>query len=289
MATFEFNGKGFYIDGKLKKQLDEKVVPDLLKKDKDIVFIVDGRERTGKSVFAMILGAYMASKFNTAFDLTNICLNPTEFRERIEKSNKNDVVIYDEAHRGMGSSSALSEVNKILKDLMMEMGQKNLFVVVVLPTFFELQRYQALFRTSGLFHVYERKRKRGFWVYLNERHKMKLYMKGKKEFNYNVIKWPPFRGRFLNQYPIDETQYRTKKGRSFKEKERKTLNEKYMEQRDKLMYVLSTEIGCNIAQLSKMMKYYQIELKRDAIKNILDKFEMNHKKNIKILPQTPLN
>ena len=54
---------------------------------------------------------------------------------------KNEVVIYDEAHRGMASARSLSEINKILKDLMMEMGQRNLFVVIVLPTIFLLDKY----------------------------------------------------------------------------------------------------------------------------------------------------
>jgi len=53
MAKFEFKGKTYYIDGGLQDQLVKKIVPELSKKDKDRVVIVDGRERSGKSVFGM--------------------------------------------------------------------------------------------------------------------------------------------------------------------------------------------------------------------------------------------
>ena len=165
MVTFEFNGKTYYIDGRLKRDFDKKIIPDLLKKDKDAVFLVDGRERSGKSVWGMIHGAYMASKLKSKYDLSNICLDPLEFRNKILSASKREVIIYDEAHRGMGSARTLSEINNILKDLMMEMGQRNLFVFIILPTFFLLDRYAALFRSRGLFHVYERKGKRGYWCF----------------------------------------------------------------------------------------------------------------------------
>ncbi|GAG32123.1 unnamed protein product, partial [marine sediment metagenome] len=117
MATFEFNGKHFYIDGRLKRQLDDKVITDLEKRDKDAVFIVEGKERSGKSKFADILAAYIASKTGTEYNLSNVCMSPLEFRNKIMSAKKKQTVIYDEAHRGMASSRALSEINNILKDL----------------------------------------------------------------------------------------------------------------------------------------------------------------------------
>ena len=83
MAHFEFKGKQFYIDGRLKEQIDTKVIPDLSRRDMDVVFLVDGKERSGKSVFAMVHGAYIASRLGTDFNLSNICLTPKEFRKRI--------------------------------------------------------------------------------------------------------------------------------------------------------------------------------------------------------------
>jgi hypothetical protein len=243
MAHYTFGTKEIYIDGRLKTQFVDIVVPDLAKKDKDAVFIVDGRERAGKSVFAMQLGGLMASSLGTTYDISNICMTPEEFRQRVIKSKKNEVIIYDEAHRGMGSRRALSEINKILVDLMMEMGQKNLFVIIVLPTFFLLDRYPALFRARGLFHIYERKGMRGFWCYFNEKNKFYLFMKGKKEFNYNCMKWPQFRGRFLDQYVLNESLYRDKKKQAFNQPEAEPIEHKYLIWRDKFIAKLAHEVG----------------------------------------------
>lgn len=272
MVVYKFKDVNIYIDGRLKYQLDKKVLPDLKKKDKDAVFIVDGEERSGKSVFAMGLAAYASAYFESDFDLTNICMNPLEFRQKIEKSKKNQVIIYDEAHRGMASARSLSEINNILKDLMMEMGQLNLLVIIVLPTFFLLDKYAALFRARGLFHIYENKRRRGFWAYFNKKHKMTLYLKGKKEFNYNCMKWPYFRGKFYNQYPINEEEYRAKKAKSFKNKPRLTKAEKYIEQRNRLVYALHKELDMGANKLGTLMKIYKVSLRQSILGEILREF-----------------
>ena len=272
MVHFEINGKRLYIDDRIKTQLDSKIIPELKRKDMDAVFIVDGKERIGKSVFAMSIGSYVASCFKSKFDLSNICLNPLEFRDKIQKASKNETVIYDEAHRGMGSAGALTEINKILKDLMMEMGQKNLFVVVVLPTFFLLDRYIVLFRARGLFHIYTNKRQRGYWVFYNERNKKRLFLKGKKEFNYNCITFPSLRGRFMNGYPVSEEEYRKKKSKSFKEGFRQTRNETAEQNTSRLAPLLKKEYGLTIDSINNLYKHYKIVRSRASIALDLRKY-----------------
>jgi len=269
MVTFEFNGKTFYMDGRLKKQLDNKVIPDLKKRDKDAVFIIEGKERVGKTKFSDILAAYVSSKLGTKYNLSNVCMSPQEFRNKIMSANKRQPVIYDEAHRGMASARALSEINNILKDLMMEMGQKNLFVLINLPTFFLLDKYAALFRARGVFHIYERKGRRGFWVYFNERNKLKLYMKGKKEFNYNCMKWPRFRGRFYDQYAIDEQEYRKKKALSFKKRPRITRAEAYKAQRDSLFWFMNKKLEVKQTKIAEICQEMNIVIKRNTISEII--------------------
>lgn len=279
MAFFEFNGKSVYIDNRLKRELDRKVIPDLKRKDKDAVFCVDGKERSGKSVFSMSIAAYIASVLKTEFNLSNVCMQPNEFREKVERSGKRQAIIYDEAHRGMASIRTLSEVNKILKDLMMEMGQRNLFIIVVLPTFFLLDKYVALFRTSGLFHVYENKRRRGYWVYYNEKRKQTLYMLGKREFNYNCMKFPHFRGRFFNKYSLNEEVYREKKAKSFKSKPRVTKIEVLMDQRDTYIWILHQKLKLSSLDIEKLNKKYKLALKARQIRDILAKIREKHVKS----------
>jgi hypothetical protein len=271
MVLFKINDREFYIDGRLKEGLDKKVIPALKVKDEDCVFVVDGDERAGKSVFAMLLGGYCASQLGTPFGLDNVCLNPTEFRNRVMNSSKNDVVIFDEAHRGMASARSLSEVNNILKDLMMEMGQKNLLIIVVLPSYFLLDRYAALFRSKGLFHIYKRKEQRGFWCFFNRKYKLKLYQKGKKDLNYNCMRWPYFRGRFYNQFVIEEALYRGKKAKSFTDKPRVTKGEVWMLQRDKLIFLIHKKFGLGAPSIETLLKEFDIPLKKSQIGEIFAK------------------
>ena len=269
MTIFEYKGKNLYLDEFLKTQLDKKIIPELSKKDKDVVFIVDGKERGGKSKFADILAAYAASQLGTKYDLSCMCMTPEEFRNKIQNAKKNEVVIYDEAHRGMGSRRALSEINNILIDLMMEMGQRNLFVIVVLPTIFMLDRYPALYRARGLFHIYEKERQRGFWVYFNERKKQELYIKGKKLLNYNCMYWPKFRGRFYNQYSIDEEEYRKKKAKAFTDRPRITKVETIMAQRNGLIYYIHKNEDISANKMSSLLKPYGLKLTPQALSEIL--------------------
>lgn len=280
MATFEFNGKTIYIDGRLKEKLEKLIFPELQKKDKDAVFIVDGKERSGKSKFSDALGAYAAYFMKSHYGLDSVCMTPFEFKSKVMQANKNDVIIYDEAHRGMGSRRALSEINNILIDLMMEMGQKNLFVIIVLPTFFMLDRYPALYRARGLFHVYERGKSRGFWVYFNTKRKERLYLLGKKMLNYNCMRWPPFKGRFTGVWAIDEEAYRRKKANSFKEKPRETKMEVYMEQRNAILYLLDQSLNePGSRKLVRLLEPVGVAIKERQIREILEVMRGKFPKN----------
>jgi hypothetical protein len=269
MVLFEYKGKSFYIDGRLDRDLRNKVYKDLLKNDKDNVFLIDGGEGTGKSKFGDILGAHAAKYLGCDYDLDSVCLSPDEFRNRIQYCPNGSVVIYDEAHRGMGSKRALSEINTILVDLMMEMRQKNLYVIIIMPTFFLLEKYAALFRSRGLFHVYERKRQRGFWVFFNEKNKKKLYILGKKLLSYDVMKYPTYRGRFYNQYCVDEQAYRAKKLRVFREKPSITRGDKFKEQRDMVMKLFYENSNMNKKEFSDLMIASGLNLKKTQINDII--------------------
>lgn len=293
MTTFEINKKTYYIDNNLRKEIDEKIIPELSKKDEDVVFIVDGKERSGKSKFADILAGYASLKLKRRYDISNVCMTPSEFRKKVETSKRNEVVIYDEAHRGMGSRRAISEINNILVDLMMEMGQRNLFVIICLPTFFMLDKYPALFRARGLFHIYKKKSQKGFWCYFNEKNKLRLYILGKKLLNYNCMKWPKFRGRFYNQYIVNEKKYRLKKGIAFREKPRYTRAETYKNQRDILFYLINRKFNISQKKISELCKDLDFEIERNTISDLINKketeFEEEKIKSDNFTPNNPEN
>ena len=120
-------------------------------------------------------------------------------------------MLYDEAFTGLNARAAMSIINRTLVKMLAEIRQKRLFVCIVMPTFFDLDRYVALWRSRALIHVYIGKNfQRGFFMFFNMERKKNLYVLGKKYYSYHK---PPcnFKGRFYNTYVIDEQEYRKRK------------------------------------------------------------------------------
>jgi hypothetical protein len=259
VVVVQRGGSEFYIDGVLKEQLDV-VHKRVTEKDEDFFFAVDGKEGAGKSVFAMQLAKYV----DPSFDMSRVCFTAKEFQDAILKAEKGEAVVFDEAFRGLSSRGALTEVNKLLIGLMMECRQKNLFVFVVLPSFFLLDKYAALWRCRGLFHVYRREGRRGFWVFFNDEKKKLLYLHGRKDYSYDHPK-SHMRGRFLEQYVVDEDAYRARKKDALGKTSRSTRAEVYKAHRDLLLWVLHHEFKQSTREIASLMKDFGVELKHVAI------------------------
>ena len=262
------NGKNFYMDQHLSSELD--TIKSRVLKDDDRVFIVDGGERQGKSVLAMQL----AAKVDPTFNLSRVCLSAEEFVDAIKAAKKYQAVVFDEAFTGLSSRTSLSRVNNLIVTLMMEMGQKNLFVFIVMPSIFFLERYVVLFRANGLFHVYTTKGKRGRWLFFNKSKLKYLYLFGKKFFSYNAKGVPTsaFRGRFFDQYVVDEKAYRLKKRKSLESKTLKLRTNKVdYDSRNRLLWALKKELGISIRDLENLIAGYGIRLSRNAISQGVNK------------------
>lgn len=195
----------FHIDKKILGYL-AKVKVLIEKKDKDWVILIDGYEGAGKSTFGMQMGKFI----DPTLDISRVCMTADEFKQTIIDAKKGECVIYDEAVTGLTSGDSVSRIGKLLKSMMMQMRQKNLFVIVILPTVFELNTYAAMSRAKSLFHIYESGGRQGYFVGYNRASTRLLYLKGKKTRSYKVRSW--FRGRFYGKYPINEEEYRKKKG-----------------------------------------------------------------------------
>jgi hypothetical protein len=208
------NETNFYIDGYLKDNLD--IAKKSIKNDWDMCFLIDGTERGGKSVLAMQLASYCDPNFN----IDKVCLSRDEFKKSILKADKYSSVVYDEAFTGLSSRNTMSRINKSIVEMLAEIGQKNLFVFIVCPTFFDLDRYPALWRSRALIHIYTGESfSRGYFRFYGEETKKKLYVFGKKTYDYHCVP-PDFYGRFTNHYVIDEAAYRAKKAKSLSDKEK---------------------------------------------------------------------
>lgn len=214
MVKVESGGQVFYMDGYLQANIDE--AKRVIRKDFDMVFCVDGTEGGGKSVLAMQIAKYCDPTFN----LDRVCMTSKEFTDAIMKAEKYQAVIYDEAYTGLSSKDTMGSVNKAICQMLAEIRQKNLFVFIVMPTFFDLTKYVALWRSRALIHVYLHNGfERGYYRFFNTERKKEMYVYGKKTYNYNAQK-PNFIGSFTKFYTVDEEAYRQKKFKALQMKER---------------------------------------------------------------------
>jgi hypothetical protein len=197
--------KDLYMDGYLHSNLAK--AKEIVKKDWDMIFLVDGGERAGKSVLAQQCGYFLDHTLN----LARICFTPNEFKKAVLEAPPFTCVIYDEGYTGLNSRATMSVINRTLVSLLAEIGQKNLIIFVVMPTYFDLDKYVALWRSRALIHVYTGDDfERGYFAFYNVDTKKRLYIDGKKYYEYTKVK-PNFIGRFLNGYTVDEAAYRQKK------------------------------------------------------------------------------
>lgn len=196
----------YYIAPPIKQMLD-KARYQVINSDWDRVYLVDGQEGSGKS----LLGLQLAYYLDPTLTLDRVTFSGDEFSRAVSNAKKHQAIIFDEAFNGLSSSGASSKLNKLIVGKLMECRQKNLFIIIILPTLFLLQKYAAVFRSKSLFHVYVTKKGvRGYYRVYNMKNKKILYLNGQKFYSY---KTPILRKsyRFYGKYPIDEEQYRKKK------------------------------------------------------------------------------
>lgn len=207
VMVFEGTENQYSMDGYHKTNLDR--AKKVIKQDWDMVFVYDGMEGSGKSVKAQQDAFYCDPTLN----IDRITFNPDDFRDQVMQSQKYQAVVYDEAYGGLSSKSAMQKVNKTIVQMLTVIREKNLFIFIVLPSFHDLTKYVALWRSRALVHVYTKQFQRGFFAFYNKDKKKDLYVHGKKFYSYNIPR-PNFIGRFTNHYTVDEQEYRHKKSKT---------------------------------------------------------------------------
>jgi len=266
----------YYMDNRLKANFDDKIIPSLTKKDKDCFICVDGKEGSGKSTLALQIAKYA----DPSLDLSRIVFDAEGFRQAIFKAKKGQAIVFDEAFTGLSSRAALSGVNRTLVSLMMQMRQKNLLVIMVLPTFFMLDKYAALFRAKALIHVYENKGVRGYFRLYNSKLKKLLYLYGKKDYSYSTkFVRTRFKGRFYGKFALGtdelEKKYRKKKEVALEATEKDPMTSKqikYRNQRDIAIYLLRKTSNMTYRELENYLQDYDFDISFQQISKICSTF-----------------
>jgi len=212
MVVFE---KGKYIDGYLQKNLE------MLKKAVDLNWdacgFFSGFEGDGKTTLAIQLAYYVDRSFN----LDRIVFTGEQFKTACLNGKPKTAIVFDESYYAFTSQATMTKSARVLNSMLTMIRKKQLFIFIVAPTFFDIQKYIAVHRSRFLIHIYSKGLERGFFAFYNRARKQQLFMKGRRENNMSVTK-PNFIGRFTKWFLVDEAAYDKKKEDSIQQIEETT-------------------------------------------------------------------
>lgn len=233
--------------------------------NQDRVYIITGREGLGKSTLAIQL-AYVVDQ---TFCVDRIVFSSDEFERVVRTAPLYSAIIFDECFNGLSSKGSLSQENKRLVRLLMECRQRNLFIFLVLPSFFLLEKYPALFRSQALFNVMVSKRniKLRYYKVYNYEKKQQLYIYGKALMSYSKPKIV-LKHRFHSKLPknFDLKVYLKRKHESFVGfDEENVLDHKHVRQRNALFHYLYNVHKVSATELHKVLNDYGVKLNRVSI------------------------
>ena len=251
MVKVQVGKHNYYLDGFLKSNLD--VVVKDVKKDFDSFIVITGREGFGKSTLAFQVATYLDPTFN----LGRVVFTAEQFVDAVENAERYECIVFDETMGYLGSRGAMSKFNRSLVKVMSEMRSKNLFIILCIPNFFELDRYPAIHRSTGLLHIY----KRGRFGSYDYKKKTQLYLLGKRNYSYSVS--PTFIGSFVKYFPLDKEKYEQKKQLAIQEwKKLKGKEALWRTHRDKLMVDCYEKEHYKLKELSELLNLSERQVRR---------------------------
>jgi len=272
---------GYYMDGYEKENLD--ILIDSIENDFDFVILNSGQGmvRVGKSIKAMQQGCYINHEVNKKYGLNNTFTHENfvfrgdDLIKKAKEMPKYSVIVYDEAGSDLMARKTMHGTTQALLDFFRECGQLNLFVICVLPDFFDLPKGIAITRSICLVDCsFREKFNRGLFKFYGRRAKKMLYLKGRKFLDYDAHPCD-FRGTFTNFYTIDEKAYRNLKykaltGREADEKEKVSRKDKRMvAHRGELIKMLH-EMGVPMTKVAERLHLDHSAVCRIASKEVSD-------------------
>lgn len=195
---------GLYLDGTLSQNLD--IFARKIVKDMHFLILITGNDSVGngKSTFATQIGTYLTwrinqlHKVNNTFDSKNMFFHSVELMKKSPDLPKLSVVVLDEGDDL--TTHGMKELAIRLKRYFRKCRQLNQIIILILPSFFELPRFYALARSHCLLNVkFADEFERGHFDFYGATKKKLLYMKGKRDWNYQAEK-ENFSGVFAPSY-----------------------------------------------------------------------------------------
>lgn len=290
--------KGYYIDENLAANLD--LLKKAVTQNWDGFIMVDGVEGSAKSTLAGTIGHYLAPE---TYGADSLVFTQDQFFDKVDNAAPNSVIHWDEFIFGGLSTEALNRVQNSLIKKITTIRKKQLFVMLVMPWFFMMRPYFAVGRSRCLIHTYTPDGvTRGYFNFYSYIKKQKLYLYGKKEYNYGAVRCD-FGGRFTNQFGYfwDEKEYDklkeaaiqgitennelTKQELKYRQRLRQTIfNLRYMEcehcQKKPTVSWIGQAVDMDRANIHTIIKQIKIEHQRkEAMKEIQMKNLQKEAKN----------
>ena len=205
---------GRYIDETLYENL--KILAKNITKDLTYLGICSSSTLevgAGKSTFMTQIGEAYLDLVNQyhgtklSLDMTNVVFRPKDLIDRAFKIPKYSFLLLDEWE----DAHYWSELGVTLRQFFRKCRQLNLFIIIVIPNFFQLGINYAVSRSLFFIDVrFEGEFDRGYFRFYNYETKKYLYLQGKKNQDYNVVQ-ANITGRFVNGYAVNESEYRDAK------------------------------------------------------------------------------
>lgn len=199
----------------------ERLRNAVIHQDYDVTILVDGQEGAGKSVFALQIAYFLDIDRNIDIH-KQVCYYPEQFKKAVSTLGKGKAIIWDEARRGLNRRRSMEKINIDITDMLAECRYKNLFIIVVMPSFFDMDINVAIHRSELLFNVYvdwkgdvSKPLRRGFVRMYSKRGKADLHQLNRR-YSYPFMPNESFDATFSHYYVVDEDEYRKLKIEAFK-------------------------------------------------------------------------
>lgn len=184
---------------------------------------------TGKSVLMSQIGEIWSDiikevhGIDVPFTQNNIVFRPKDLIERSFNVPKYSCVLLDEWE----DAHYWSELGKTLRKFFRKCRQLNLFILVIIPNYFQFPMGYAISRSIFFIDVkFDDELERGDYDFYGFKSKKNLWIKGKRFHDYSVVQ-PDFQGRFFDGYGVPEEEYRKAKYNDmikYEEEEEKPIN-----------------------------------------------------------------
>ncbi len=205
MGTFKGQRTdGGYIDRTLSANLD--ILAKKIKNDMHFLILITGHDGVGngKSTLMTHVGSYLTWKINqlhgteNTFTSRNMTFNGRQLERRSFELPQFSVVGLDEGDDL--TIHGMKDLASNLKKYFRKCRQLNQILILILPSFFELPKFYALSRSTFLLDVqFKGEFERGFFEFYSSQKKKLLYLKGKREWDYNCVN-SDFHGKFFSSY-----------------------------------------------------------------------------------------